>query len=246
MPDFSIPLSGLMASQTALSAISNNLANMNTTGYKDNTVSFQDLFYQNIGSTGSGDPEQVGAGVAIGSISTNFTGGDLQTTGVNSDVAISNNGFFVLQGATERTSIPATVSSRSDPSGYLVSQDGYQVLGYSATNGVVNTSQALGPLQVGSGQMSPSQATSSIQLQTNLNAGSAVGDTYSTSIDVYDSLGNSHVVTVNFTKTAANTWGYTMTVPGADVGINPADLELQHRVYGGRPGSPESCEWLRL
>ena len=98
MPDFSIPLSGLTASQTALSAISNNLANMNTTGYKDN-VSFQDLFYQNVGSTGSGDPEQVGAGVAIGSISTNFTGGDIQTTGINSDVAISNNGFFILKGS---------------------------------------------------------------------------------------------------------------------------------------------------
>ena len=50
---------------------------------------------------------------------------------------------------------------------------------------------------------------------------SAVGDSYSTSIDVYDSLGNSHVVTVDFTKSAANAWGYTMSVPGADVGINP-------------------------
>jgi flagellar hook protein FlgE len=222
MPDFSIPLSGLMASQTALAAISNNLANMNTTGYKDNAVSFQDLFYQNIGSTGSGNPEQVGAGVAIGSISTNFTGGDLQTTGVDSDVAISNSGFFVLQGDNGANLYTRDGGFTVNSSGYLVSQDGYQVLGYSATNGLVNTSQALGPLQVGSGEMNPPQATSSIQLQTNLNAGSAVGDTYSTSIDVYDSLGDSHVVTVNFTKTAANTWGYTMTVPGADVGTNPS------------------------
>ena len=222
MPDFSIPLSGLMASQTALSVISNNLANMNTTGYKDNTVSFQDLFYQNIGSTGSGDPEQVGAGVTIGSISTNFTGGDLQTTGVDTDVAVSNNGFFVLKGDNGGNLYTRDGEFTVNTAGYLVSQDGYQVLGYSATDGVVNTSQALGPLQLGSGQMNPPQATTSIQLQSNLDASSAVGTSYSTSIDVYDSLGNSHVVTVDFTKTAANTWGYTMSVPGADVGVNPS------------------------
>ncbi len=215
MPDFSIPLSGLTASQTALSAISNNLANMNTTGYKANNVSFQDLFYQNVGSTGSGDPEQVGAGVAIGSISTNFTGGDIQTTGVNTDVAISNNGFFILKGSDGENLYTRDGHFTVDSSGYLVSQNGSQVLGYSATNGI-------GPLQVGSGQISPSHATSAIQLQTNLDAASAVGESYSTSIDVYDSLGNSHVVTVDFTKSAANVWGYAMTIPGADVGITPA------------------------
>ena len=222
MPDFSIPLSGLMASQTALSAISNNLANMNTNGYKDSTVSFQDLFYQNIGSTGSGDPEQVGAGVAISSISTNFTGGDVQTTGVNSDVAISNNGFFVLQGPGGQNVYTRDGEFTVNPDGYLVSQDGYLVLGYPATNGVVNTSQAPGPLQVGTGQINAPQATGTIQLQTNLDAGSAVGDSYSSSIDVYDSLGDSHVVTVDFTKSATNTWQYAMTVPGADVGLNPS------------------------
>jgi flagellar hook protein FlgE len=210
-----------MASQTALSVISNNLANMNTTGYKDNTVSFQDLFYQNIGSTGSGDPEQVGAGVTIGSISTNFNGGDLQTTGVDTDVAVSNNGFFVLQGPGGGNIFTRDGEFTVNTAGNLVSQDGYEVLGYSATDGVVNTSQALGPLQLGSGQMNPPQATSSMQLQTNLDASSAVGTSYSTSIDVYDSLGDPHVMTVNFTDTAPNTWAYTMTVPGADVGVNP-------------------------
>lgn len=222
MPDFSIPLSGLMASQTALSAISNNLANMNTTGYKDTDVSFQDLYYQNIGTTGAGDPEQVGAGVKVGSLDTDFTDGDLDTTGVSSDVAISNNGFFVLQGPDGQDLYTRDGEFTVNPEGYLVSQDGYLVLGYSATNGTVNSNQALAPLQVGSGQINPSQATTQIQLPTNLDASSDVGDSYSTSIDVYDSLGASHVVTVNFTKTAANTWSYTMTVPGADVGLNPA------------------------
>ena len=68
MPDFSIPLSGLTAESTALSAIANNLSNQNTTGYKDTSVLFSDLFYQSLGTTGSGDPIQVGAGVEMGSM----------------------------------------------------------------------------------------------------------------------------------------------------------------------------------
>lgn len=68
MPNFSIPLSGLTAESTALSAIANNLTNQNTTGYKDTTVLFSDLFYQSLGTTGSGDPIQVGAGTQVGSM----------------------------------------------------------------------------------------------------------------------------------------------------------------------------------
>ena len=195
---------------------------MNTTGYKDGTVNFQDLFYQNIGSTGSGDPEQLGAGVAVSSISTNFTGGDVQSTGVDSDVAISNNGFFLYRDLTDRTSTPAMVSSLSIPPAIWYPRTATWCSAIRQPTGVVNTSQSPGPLQVGAGQINPPQATGTIQLQTNLDAGSAVGDGYSSSIDVYDSLGDSHVVTVDFTKSAANTWNYTMTVPGADVGLNPS------------------------
>ena len=97
MPNFSIPLSGLDASDTALATISNNLANLNTTGYKDTTVNFQDLFYQLLGSNGSGDQLQVGSGTSIASVGTNFSGGSVQNTGVNTDVAITGNGFFVVQ-----------------------------------------------------------------------------------------------------------------------------------------------------
>ena len=65
MPNFSIPLSGLDASNTALATISNNLANLNTTGYKDATVNFQDMFYNLLGSNGSGDQLQVGSGASV-------------------------------------------------------------------------------------------------------------------------------------------------------------------------------------
>src|SRR5882724_11004635 len=97
MPMFSIPLSGLNASSNALSVISNNLANINTVGYKDQSASFKDLFYQTIGATGSGDPTQIGAGATIGAISTNFTNGSFDTSGVSTDVAITGEGFFTTQ-----------------------------------------------------------------------------------------------------------------------------------------------------
>jgi len=99
MPDFSIPLSGLTAESTALSAIANNLSNQNTTGYKDTSVLFSDLFYQSLGTTGAGDPIQVGAGVEVGSMPSLFTQGSISSTGVPTDVAIQGDGFFAVQGS---------------------------------------------------------------------------------------------------------------------------------------------------
>ena len=99
MPNFSIPLSGLTAESTALSAIANNLSNQNTTGYKNTSVLFSDLFYQNLGTTGSGNPIQVGAGTKVGSMPSLFTQGSVSSTGVPTDVAIQGTGFFVVQGA---------------------------------------------------------------------------------------------------------------------------------------------------
>lgn len=99
MPNFSIPLSGLTAESTALSAIANNLSNQNTTGYKSTSVLFSDLFYQNLGTTGSGNPIQVGAGTKVGSMPSLFTQGSVSSTGVPTDVAIQGTGFFVVQGS---------------------------------------------------------------------------------------------------------------------------------------------------
>jgi len=97
MPNFSIPLSGLQAASQTLSVISNNLANLNTVGYKASQASFRDLFYQAFGTNGANDPIQVGEGVAINSVTPIFTSGNLQGTGVNTDAAITGSGFFVTQ-----------------------------------------------------------------------------------------------------------------------------------------------------
>ena len=221
MPNFSIPLSGLTAESTALSAIANNLANQNTTGYKDTRVLFSDLFYQNLGTTGAGDPVQLGAGAQVGSMPSNFTQGSVSSTGVPTDVAIQGNGFFAIQQGTV-TSYTRAGDFSVDQNNFLVTADGQRVLGYPAVNGVVNTGQAVAPLQLGAGTISPPSATQNVEIQTNLDAGAAVGSTdgtYSTPLIIHDSLGTSHTLDFAFTKTAANTWSYSLSIPATD--LNP-------------------------
>lgn len=106
MASFSIPLTGLNADSTALNTIANDLSNMSTTAFKSQTTNFADLFYQQVGSTGSGDPIQVGAGVHVATNETDFTQGSINSTGNATDVALNGNGFFVVgdgDGAYELT-----------------------------------------------------------------------------------------------------------------------------------------------
>jgi flagellar hook protein FlgE len=218
MASFSIPLSGLAASGEALNIISNNLANFNTDGYKDQSANFQDLFYQNYGSDGAGDPIQVGAGAEVGSTATNFSDGSLQNTGVSSNAALTGNGFFVTEQANGSVQYTRAGDFTVNSAGQLVTSEGQTVMGYPAVNGVVNQGAVLSPLLVGQGQNSPPAATTTMQQQTNLDAAATVGTTFSTPMTVYDSLGESHVLTFNYTMSAPNTWTYQVTLPAADTG----------------------------
>jgi flagellar hook protein FlgE len=217
MPNFSIPLSGLTAESTALSAIANNLSNQNTTGYKDTSVLFSDLFYQSLGTTGSGDPIQVGAGTQVGSMPALFTQGSVSATGVPTDVAIQGGGFFVVQSQSGVVDYTRAGDFSVDKNNFLVSSDGQQVLGYPAVNGVVNTGAGIAPLQLGAGTISPPAATGNVQLTTNLDAAAGLGATFSTPVTIYDSLGGAHTLTYNFANTGPNTWSYTLNLPPADL-----------------------------
>jgi flagellar hook protein FlgE len=219
MPDFSIPLSGLTAESTALSAIANNLSNQSTTGYKDTQVQFSDLFYQSLGTTGSGDPIQVGAGTEVSAMPSLFTQGSISATGVPTDVAIQGTGFFAVQNSSGIIDYTRAGDFSVDANNYLVTSDGQQVLGYPAVNGVVNTGAGIVPLQLGAGTISPPTATADVQLTANLDASSAVGTTFSTPITIYDSLGASHTLTATFTNTGPNAWSYSLTIPPTD--LNP-------------------------
>ena len=200
--------------------IASNLANIDTPGYKDMRVLFRDLFYQTIGTSGSGNPTQLGAGVAVSSMSSMFTQGNVDPTGVDTDVAINDAGFFI----TKKEGMIAYTRAGNftvDDNDYLVTAEGQQVLGYPTVNGSISTGQGLMPLKLGAGTISPPTPTSTVELRTNLDAAAAVGSadgSYSTPVTIYDSLGASHVLTFSFTKTGSNAWNYSISIPAADVG----------------------------
>jgi flagellar hook protein FlgE len=222
MPSFSIALTGLEANSVALDTIGNNLANLNTTAFKGQTTSFSDLFYQNIGSTGSGDALQVGLGTQVSGTNTDFSQGSLSTTTNSTDMALNGSGFFVVdQGGLEQ--LTRSGNFQLDQSGNLQTTTGAGVMGYAAANGVVNTNTPLTTLQIPVDATQAAQATQDFGITANLDAATAIGGTFSTTITMYDSLGTSHAATVNFTKTADNTWGYSISLPAADATGTPVN-----------------------
>jgi flagellar hook protein FlgE len=224
MGAFSTPLSGLNAAQGQLQSVSNNLANIDTDGYKDQTLTFSDLFAQTGATNGAGDPIQTGSGVAVSATDSNFAEGTLNATGVSSNMAISGNGFFVVQSGSQ-VAYTRAGDFTTNTAGQITSPSGALVLGYPAVNGVVSSGAALQPLQVGSAPA----ASTTVDISGNLNTGTAavvgppavpgVAGAGTSSIAVYDSLGNKYAGTVTFTETApgSNSWTYSTAVNGATV-----------------------------
>ena len=211
---FNTALSGLDANGVAVDVIGNNLANMNTTGYKESVAYFQNLVSESM----NGGQTQVGFGVAPPLTITQFTQGAISASSGSQDAAIQGSGFFVVNdnGVTQYT---RAGSFQVDLSGNLLTPSGQQVQGWMATNGVVNTGGPVGNITVPVGSMQAPVATQNMTLSANFDASAVTGTAsdWSAPITVYDSLGTTHVLTLNFEQTAANTWSCQATVPGADV-----------------------------
>jgi flagellar hook protein FlgE len=221
MPDFSIALTGLQADSTALNTIGNNLANLNTTAYKGQTTSFEDLFYQQIGSSGANDPIQVGVGTQVSGTQTNFSQGTLSTTSNSTDMALNGNGFFVVQQGGVQ-SLTRAGNFQLDPTGNLTTIDGESVMGFPTVGGATGQVSDLAPLALPVGQTEAAQATQNVSLTVNLDSSAAVGTQYApTPVTVYDTLGQSHAATVTYTKTSPTTWSYAVTLPAADATGTP-------------------------
>jgi len=239
MASFFIPLTGLTSDSTALNTIANDLANMNTTAYKSQSVNFSDLFYQQIGSTGSGDPIQRGSGTQVASIGTNFTTGSANPTGVDTDVALQGDGFFVISdGGSEYLTRAGHFSM--DNAGNLITSSGLSVMGYPAVKGVVNPNAPLTALNIPKNQAQAPQATTSFGMTATLNSQAAVGDTKATTVKVYDSLGHDYEATVTFTKNANNKWGYSISLPDtltANSTTTAAGVSTINYNFGGGAGS---------
>lgn len=216
---FSTALSALSAESSAIDITGNNLANLNTTGYKASEVAFHDLMSQTLGL---GDvTAQLGMGVGqVGSFR-NFVQGSIQTTNSPTDAAIEGDGFFMVQDSNNQTLYTRAGNFQIDSNGNLVTATGEKVQGWNAAGGVLNPSGAVAPITVPVGSVMPATATSTMSLSLNLNSqASTTGTdaTFSAPIQVVDSQGSTHTLTVTFTKTDVNKWSYEVTIPGADVG----------------------------
>jgi len=222
MGNFSIALSGLQADSVALNTIGNNLANLNTTAYKGQTTSFEDLFYQQIGESGSGDAIQTGAGVKVSATTTDFSQGTLSPTTGSNNMALAGNGFFVVQQDGVQ-SLTRAGNFQLDSSGDLITADGQQVMGYTAVNGAVNQTGGLQPITIPIGVNEAAQATQNFSVTANLNSGATTGTTFSSPVEMYDSLGQNHQATVTYTKTGTNTWSYSVALPSGDATGTPVN-----------------------
>jgi flagellar hook protein FlgE len=214
-------VSGLRNHQVRMDVIGNNIANVNTVGFKAGRVTFQEIFSQVIRGVSSPDedlgginPQQVGLGMAVSSIDTLFTQGNLQMTGKMTDLALQGNGFFVLADGGQ-TAYTRSGAFDVDGAGYLIDPaSGRRVLGWIADGGILPPGDAsnLAPVRITSGQSLPAKATSAFAYGGNLDASASVGDKHVTSTEVIDSLGARHTAVVTFEKTAANQWSWSAQV----------------------------------
>jgi flagellar hook protein FlgE len=172
-------LSGLDVSQQAINVIGNNIANVNTTAFKSSSVNIKPQFY--ITSTegtaasssfGGTNPEQTGLGAAVESTTTDFSSGELTSTGVPTDMAINGNGFFVVQGQTQQYTRDGSFTLNDQ--NQLVTTSGQFVQGYGADSQGNITSPTLQNITIPIGSLAQAQATTSATLQGNLNSGGTV------------------------------------------------------------------------
>jgi len=220
---FDIALSALNATTNAINVTANNLANLNTTGFKASQISFQDLFAQSLGVA---NQTQSGFGVATAQVTQEFQQGSLQSTGGAFDAAIQGDGFFVLQDPNGNQLLTRDGSFATDANGNLTTAGGQFVQGWTqiGSTGTVDTNGPIGNIQIPTGSLRAPVATQNFDLNMNLNSSANADSTsnFSTPMQVTDSLGDSQTLTVSFSKTGSNTWSYAVTIPASALGSTSA------------------------
>ncbi|MDI6854738.1 MAG: flagellar hook protein FlgE [Deltaproteobacteria bacterium] len=214
-------LSGLNSHGEAMGVVGDNIANLNTTGFKYSAVHFEDLMAQMV-STGSG-PGEVGRGSRISDISTVWQQGSLETSADEVDVAITGTGFLIVKDPLDQGLFYTRDGNFSlNKDGYLINSHGYRVQG-KAIDPVTGTPSGVDTDIFIAQNYSAPRATTSADMVLNLDANAVAGDSYSSALNLYDNLGNLHVLTMTFTKAAANDWTVSGTLDGADITANITD-----------------------
>jgi flagellar hook protein FlgE len=200
-------ISGLRAHQTMLDVTGNNIANVNTTAFKASATQFQDTLSQMTqgaggpqAEVGGTNPAQIGLGVQVAGISTNFAQGSAQSTGRATDIMISGDGFFLTQLGGEALYTRAGAFD-FDAQGRLVSPDGAIVQGWNAANGVINAGGAVGNITLPLASIIPAKATDSATVGGNLPSDAVEGTELVRDVKVFDASGAARTLSLSFTRT---------------------------------------------
>ncbi|GAA0609549.1 flagellar hook protein FlgE [Sporichthya brevicatena] len=221
-------ISGLRSHQTMMDVTGNNIANVNTTGFKSSTTVFQDTLSQllkgagaPVGDNGGTNPAQVGLGTRLAAITTNFAQGSAQSTGRSTDLMIQGDGFFVVRNGGENLYTRAGAFS-FDTDGRLTTPEGAVVQGWSAANGLIDTNAPVGDIRLPVGAVLPPVATSTASLAGNLPSDAAVGTVVRTSIKIYDAAGTPTDMDITATLDVGGVWNLTSGVGT----LSPATLSF--------------------
>ncbi len=218
---FLTALSGLRSHARAVEVIANNLANLNTFAFKGSRAEFRDLFYQTIGLSRSGVASQAGLGVAPITVSRRFEQGTVQNTGGLLDAAIQGEGFFIVKD-NDLTQYSRAGNFQLNTERVLVTINGEVVQGWNRnpTTEVVNTNLPIADISLAGNDTLEPDTTSEISITANLSKNLTTD--FTVPLQVFDSLGESHILTLTFTPvipptSAAGEFSVTVTIPADDV-----------------------------
>jgi flagellar hook protein FlgE len=210
-------ISGLRAHEAMIDITSNNISNVNTVGFKASSAVFQDTLSQMVSAAGGAqagnggtNPAQIGLGVRLGGVSTNFNQGAAQVTGRSTDLMINGDGFFVVSNAGERMYTRAG-SFSFDTEGRLVAPNGSVVQGWKATKGVVDTTGLAIDVKLPISTLFPPQETTKTSFTGNLPAEADPGTTITAAVKGFDTLGAEQTISLSFTKVAGTVWNVSVT-----------------------------------
>jgi flagellar hook protein FlgE len=230
-----------------MDVVGNNIANVNTTGFKKGRVNFQDMLYQQLAGAarptedlGGINPKEVGLGMSVASIDTIHIQGALQSTGNQTDLALSGTGFFVLKSGGATYFSRAGAFGLDNEGTFVNPANGMKVQGWMAQNlngtEVLDTSADVGDITIPVGSKDPARATTNVNFACNLdkripeipenaNEEQVALGTWRSSVKIYDSFGQDHTLQVEFTKVPGtnNSWNATVVVdPESDPPTNAA------------------------
>ncbi|MCX5918760.1 MAG: flagellar hook protein FlgE [Deltaproteobacteria bacterium] len=229
-------LSGMNTNGIAMQVIADNISNTNTVGFKSTTIQFEDILGMSL--EGIGGFSHLGVGANVSAMPCSFTQGTVVTTSVGTDLAVNGKGFFIVEDAiTNEQSYTRAGNFHVDSDGYFVNVNNLRVQGYLYDASGTNLVETLNDIVVDQTNMIAPSTTEEVNMMLNLDSAEEdktfdladPGGTsnYSTALTIYDTLGQSHTITIYFTKTGDQAWEWNATIDGSDVdGGTPGTAQL--------------------